>query len=325
VSGPILTVENLTVRLPARDGGGAILEEIAFEIASGEVLALVGESGCGKSMTALSLMRLVPKPLRLAENTRVMFDGHNIMDLSVPRMRALRGASISMIFQDPATSLNPVRTVGDQVSEGVRLHEKVNPRTARARVIEIFERTGIPDPASRFDAYPHQLSGGLKQRVLIAMALIMKPKILIADEPTTALDVTVQAQILELLRELRRDLGTAIVLIAHDLGVVNELADRVAVMYGGRIVEQGTRHELLKDPRHPYTQGLLRAIPSAGRRGEALQEMKGLVPLPGQGPMGCRFTARCPRAFEPCADIRPRRSSASVSHVAWCHALEDVR
>ncbi len=318
----LVAVENLTVSLPARDGGAAILEDVAFNISVGEVLALVGESGCGKSMTALSLMRLVPKPLRLAEGTRMVFDGEDIMSLPVPRMRALRGASISMIFQEPMTSLNPVRTVGDQVREAIRLHEKVPARQARSRVIEIFERTGIPDPVRRFDEYPHQLSGGLRQRVMIAMALVMRPRLLIADEPTTALDVTVQAQIMELLRELQRDLGTAILLITHDLGVVNELADQVAVMYGGRIVEHGTRREIMKQPQHPYTQGLLRAIPGAGRRNEALEEIEGMVPAPGEGPMGCRFATRCRQVFAPCADERPARTAASATHAAWCHALE---
>ena len=231
-------------------------------------------------------------------------------------MRAVRGAEAAMIFQEPMTSLNPVQTVGAQVVEAIRLHERVSAAAARARCVELFDRVGIPDAGERFDSYPHQLSGGLKQRVMIAMALSMQPKLLIADEPTTALDVTIQAQILELLREIRDRFGMAILLISHNLGVVNELADRVAVMYAGQVAEQGTREELLAHPRHPYTQRLLASIPSRTRRGEPLAEIPGVVPSPGEWPPGCRFTTRCHRAFEPCAGIVPGATRALRTHSA---------
>jgi len=323
VSRPLLQIENLGVTLIQGEDAVFIVEDVAFDISEGEVLALVGESGCGKSMTALAIMRLLPKPLGVTPASRIMFDGRDLCGSTVPEMRRVRGAEISMIFQEPMTSLNPVRTVGEQVSEAIRLHERVSSAQAKARVIDLFEKAGIPDPAQRFSAYPHQMSGGLKQRVMIAMALVMKPRLLIADEPTTALDVTVQAQILELLRDLQSEFGTAILLITHDLGVVNELADRVCVMYGGRLVEQGTRYELLATPRHPYTQGLLRSIPRADQRGGELNEIAGVVPAPGQGPMGCRFATRCPAVFAPCRDQRPRGITFSATQRAWCHALEE--
>jgi oligopeptide/dipeptide ABC transporter ATP-binding protein len=236
-------------------------------------------------------------------------------------MRAVRGAEAAMIFQEPMTSLNPVQTVGAQVVEAIRLHERVSAAGARARCVEMFERVGIPDADARFESFPHQLSGGLKQRVMIAMALSMQPKLLIADEPTTALDVTIQAQILELLREIRDRLGMAILLISHNLGVVNELADRIAVMYAGQVAEEGTRDELLAHPRHPYTQRLLASIPSRGRRGEPLAEIPGVVPSPGEWPAGCRFTSRCHRAFEPCATVVPVATPLSATHRAYCHAV----
>ncbi len=318
---PLIEIQGLGVEVGEPGRQVAIVEDVSFAIAPGEVMALVGESGCGKSMTALAIMRLVPRPLRISQGTRVVFDGENLLELSVPEMRDRRGEAISMIFQDPMTSLNPVITVGEQVAEAVRLHEAgVSEADVRKRVVDLFGRTGIPEPERRFATYPHQLSGGLKQRVMIAMALILRPRLLIADEPTTALDVTVQAQIIALLRELQTDFNTAILLITHDLGVVNELADRVAVMYAGRIVEQAPRVELLTNPSHPYTQGLLGAIPQAGGRGEALAEIAGVVPAPGEGPIGCRFATRCPISFEPCDDIRPETTEIRPGHDLWCHA-----
>jgi len=319
---PLLEISRLGVEVPIHDRPIPIVEDLSLMISAGEVLALVGESGCGKSMTALAIMRLVPKPLRIASGSEITFDGRPLLELSVPEMRAMRGDSISMIFQDPMSSLNPVRTVGDQVTEVIALHDhRVSRAEARKRTIALFERTGIPEPAARYDAYPHQLSGGLKQRVMIAMALIMQPRLLIADEPTTALDVTVQAQILELLRELQREFQTAILLITHDLGVVNELADRVAVMYGGRIAEEAERVDLLTTSRHPYTKGLLASIPHVDRRHADLTEIPGVVPVPGEGPMGCRFATRCPIAFAPCQDERPPAVDLGSNHCAWCHAV----
>jgi oligopeptide/dipeptide ABC transporter ATP-binding protein len=231
-----------------------------------------------------------------------------------------------MIFQEPMTSLNPVTTVGDQVMEAIELHSDISRDEARGRVMELFGLVGIPDPRSRFTAYPHQLSGGLKQRVMIAMAMAMRPRLLIADEPTTALDATIRAQILELLRDLSAKTGTAVLLITHDFGVVNEVADRVAVMYAGQIVEEGTRVELLSQPRHPYTQGLLRSIPKAEARGHRLEEIKGAVPRPGHWPSGCRFHTRCPFAFAPCSIEEPARTTVSSTQSASCHLVErDMR
>ena len=251
MSAPLLSVENLSVAFPGEAGPVRVVDRLTLSIATGETLALVGESGSGKSMTALAIMRLVPKPGRIEPEARVGFEGRELLSLSVPDMRAVRGAGIGMIFQEPMTSLNPVTTVGDQVLEAIELHTGLSRGEARSRVIELFGLVGIPDAKRRFGAYPHQLSGGLKQRVMIAMAMAMRPRLLIADEPTTALDATIRAQILELLRDLSAKTGTAVLLITHDFGVVNEVADRVAVMYAGQVVEEGKRAELLGRPRHP--------------------------------------------------------------------------
>jgi oligopeptide/dipeptide ABC transporter ATP-binding protein len=298
------------------------VDDSSFDIAEGEVLALVGESGCGKSMTALSVLRLVPRPGRVEADT-LRLCGRDVLELPVAEMRRLRGGQAAMIFQEPMTSLNPVQTAGAQVVEAIRLHERVGRREARARVVELFERVGIPDPGARIDAYPHQLSGGLKQRVMIAMALSLRPRLLIADEPTTALDVTIQAQILELMRELQRDLGTAILLITHDLGVVNELADRIAVMYAGCIVEEGTRKEVLAGASHPYTQGLLRSIPSRVPPGERLEEIPGVVPSPAEWPPGCRYSTRCPQVEARCRSDVPEAVRLSATRITRCHLVAD--
>ncbi len=316
-----IEVQDLAISFPGPSGRVTVIEDIGFQIAAGEVLALVGESGSGKSMTAFGCMRLVPKPGRI-DRGRVLLEGRDLLPLPVPDMRAVRGSGISMIFQEPMTSLSPVTTVGDQVIEAIRLHEKISKRGARARVVELFEQVGIPDATSRTSAYPHQLSGGLKQRVMIAMALSTRPRVLIADEPTTALDVTIQAQILELIRELQRETGTAILLITHDLGIVNELADRVAVMYAGRIVERAPRRTLLGAARHPYSQGLLRSMPALARPGQRLEEIPGVVPAPHEWPAGCRFSTRCPRAFEPCAGTVPEDRTQGEGHTAACFALD---
>jgi oligopeptide/dipeptide ABC transporter ATP-binding protein len=316
----LLEVEGLTTTFPADGGRLAVVEDVDLQLDAGEVLALVGESGCGKSITALSILRLVPRPGRV-EAGRIALAGRELQSLSVTEMRSVRGHEISMIFQEPMTSLNPVVTAGDQVVEAIRLHRRMSPKEARSRTAELFERVGIPDPVQRLDAYPHELSGGLKQRVMIAMALAAEPKLLIADEPTTALDVTIQAQILELLRELRDQLGTAILLITHDLGVVNELSDRVAVMYAGRVVEEGSRSDVLGAARHPYTQGLLRSIPALARRGEPLAEIPGTVPAPGEWPLGCRFQTRCPRVFDVCREEVPGAAQVGPGHLACCHAV----
>jgi oligopeptide/dipeptide ABC transporter ATP-binding protein len=321
VSEPLLEVRGLRTVFPEGDTRLPVVDDVDLSLSGGETLALVGESGSGKSMTALSILRLVPRPGRI-EAGRLRLAGRDVRALPVRELRSLRGREAAMIFQEPMTSLNPVMRCGDQVAEGLRLHERLAPRAARQRVLELFDQVGIPDPAERLDAYPHELSGGLKQRVMIAMALASRPRLLIADEPTTALDVTIQAQILELLARLRAELGMAILLITHDLGIVNELADRVAVMYAGRLVETGTREEVLASGRHPYTQGLLRSIPARAPRGARLAEIPGVVPPPREWGHACRFADRCPLVMAVCRRETPRPVVLSPSHVAHCFALE---
>jgi len=321
---PLLEVSDLTTSFPSGETEIPVVDEVSFSIESGEVLALVGESGCGKSMTALSIMRLVPKPGGIRHGQIVM-NGRDVRALSIPEIRRLRGHEISMIFQEPMTSLNPVVTVGKQVVEAIQLHDSADRASARKRTVELFERVGIPDASERFDAYPHQLSGGLKQRVMIAMALSTRPALLIADEPTTALDVTIQAQILELLRELQRETGMSILLITHDLGVVNELADRVAVMYAGRVVETGTRLDLLSAPVHPYTQVLLRSNPALCQPGQRLPEIPGVVPPATEWPAGCRFANRCERVIEVCEREIPEATRIGETQFACCHAVAEER
>jgi peptide/nickel transport system ATP-binding protein len=317
----LLQIEHLGVSFPGERKRMRVVDGVCLSIAEGETLALVGESGSGKSLTALAIMRLVPRPGTIDAGSRIRFEDRDLLTLPVPHMRAVRGAKIGMIFQEPQTSLNPVTTVGAQLIECIRLHAAVSAATARERVLELMAQVGIPDPPSRFEAYPHQLSGGLKQRVMIAMAMAMRPRLLIADEPTTALDATIRAQILQLLRDMSATTGTAVLLVTHDFGVVNEAADRVAVMYAGSIVEQGTRAELLSRPRHPYTQGLLRSVPRPSSRGRKLEEIKGAVPRPGHWPKGCRFHPRCPARFAPCAQLEPMRTEVSATQAAWCHLV----
>lgn len=318
----LLEVENLEVSFPGEEGRVSVTDGINLQLDEGEVLALVGESGCGKSLTALSIMRLIPKPGRIEPPSSIQFNGTDILALPVPAMRKVRGGQIAMIFQEPMTALSPVKTVGSQVVEAIRLHRKVSKRQAAAETIEMFERVGIPDAAARFQTYPHQLSGGLLQRVMIAMAVSMRPALLIADEPTTALDVTVQAQILDLLLDLKDDIGTAILLITHNLGVVNQISDRVAVMYAGHIVEEGPRKNILGQPAHPYTQGLIASIPQAVARGERLNEIPGTVPRAGQWPNGCRFANRCQLASAVCHTSAPPEVTLSAAHVAHCHEID---
>jgi oligopeptide/dipeptide ABC transporter ATP-binding protein len=305
VSEVVLEVRDLVTSFPSDGGRAAVVDGVSFEVRAGEVLALVGESGCGKSVTALSILRLVPRPGRV-EAGSVRIAGRDVLSLSVHEMRSLRGHEAAMIFQEPMA---------------IRLHERVSVQAARLRAVGLFEQVRIPDAAARIDAYPHELSGGLKQRVMIAMALALRPRLLIADEPTTALDVTIQAQILELLRELQRETGTAILLITHDLGVVNELADRIDVMYAGRLAEEGSREQVLGAARHPYTRGLLRSIPSLARHGEPLAEIAGVVPAPDEWPAGCRFASRCPVALDFCAAEPPPAVGLAGGQLARCHVV----
>jgi peptide/nickel transport system permease protein len=297
---PLLTVSGLTVEFVTEAGPVTVVEDVGFSVAPGEVLGIVGESGSGKSVTSLSIMRLIPSPPGRIVRGSVVFDGRDLLTLPFAEMRKVRGNDISMVFQDPMTSLNPAYTVGNLLGEAVRLHQDVNRAGARARALELLELVGIPDPKRRLDDYPHQLSGGMRQRVLIAMALSSRPRLLIADEPTTALDVTVQAQILDLLRSLQAEFGMAIIFVTHDLGVVADLCDRVLVMYAGQVVEQATVTDLFDRPRHPYTQGLLRAMPQVAGRSERLVSIRGTVPPPTALPAGCRFHPRCDHATDAC-------------------------
>ena len=320
---PLLEIRDLVTEFRTEHGTVRAVDGVSFEIAPRATLGVVGESGCGKSVTALSIMRLVASPPGRIAGGTVKYAGVDLLALRPAEMRAIRGNRIAMIFQEPMTSLNPVFTVGDQVGEAVRQHQARSRREARAQAIEMFRRVGIPSPEDRVDAYPHQLSGGMRQRVMIAMALACRPDLLIADEPTTALDVTIQAQILDLLRSLQRELGMSILLITHDLGVVAETCDEVLVMYAGRIVERAPTPALFAAPRHHYTAGLLRSVPSygegaAGAGRARLQEIAGIVPALNALPAGCKFVDRCPAAAALCRTEEPPLAALGASWVR-CH------
>ena len=318
----LLKVSSLTTVFDLPGGPVPAVDDVSFEVRVGETLGLVGESGCGKTMTALSIMRLVQPPGRIA-NGSVTFKGRSLLEIPESEMRAVRGADISLIFQEPMTALNPVFTIGYQIAEALLVHDRATRRDARARAIELLDLVRISDPASRARDYPHQLSGGQRQRVLIAMALACKPALVIADEPTTALDVTIQAQILDLLREMKSALNVSVLLITHDLGVIAEMADRVAVMYAGRIVEEGPVRSILRSPRHPYTRGLLASIPGT-QTGKRLQAIGGSVPSLDRLPPGCAFEPRCPDRFEPCSSARPMEVMVDDDHRVRCY-LHDGR
>jgi peptide/nickel transport system ATP-binding protein/oligopeptide transport system ATP-binding protein len=298
----LLAVERLTTVFDLPAGVAPAVIDVSFHVDAGETLCLVGESGSGKSVTAMSIMRLVQRPGRIAGGS-ILFKGRDLLTLDERAMQKIRGAEIGLVFQEPMAALNPVFTIGNQIEETLAVHGIARGRASRDRAVELLESVSMPDAARRVREYPHQLSGGLRQRALIALALACNPSLLIADEPTTALDVTIQAQILDLLRDLQERFRLALLLITHDLGVVAEMADRVAVMYAGRIVEQSTVRELFRDPRHPYTRGLLASIPG-GARGSKLQAIQGTVPPLGKLPPGCSFAPRCPSRFEPCATRR---------------------
>jgi oligopeptide/dipeptide ABC transporter ATP-binding protein len=320
--GPILQVENLRTWFTTETGVARAVDGVSFHVNPGETLGIVGESGSGKSVTSLSVMRLIPTPPgKIQEGSRILFRGEDggmedLAQATEARMRQIRGNDIAMIFQEPMTSLNPVFTVGDQIIESLRLHQGLGKKAARDRAIEMLQLVGIPIPHQRVDEYPHQLSGGMRQRVMIAMALACDPKLLIADEPTTALDVTIQAQILELLNKLQSELGMSIILITHDLGVVAETCDRVIVMYAGQVFEEGPVDDVFHDPQNPYTEGLLRSMPKLGGEKERLAVIPGVVPAPTNWPVGCRFHDRCPYGWEktekeapPLFDIGPGRKN----------------
>jgi oligopeptide/dipeptide ABC transporter ATP-binding protein len=306
-NGTLLSVENVSTHFFTEEGVAKAVQEVSFSIKKGKTFALVGESGCGKSVTALSIMRLVPAPPGKIISGKIAFGNRDLLQLSEKRMRAIRGNKIAMIFQEPMTSLNPVYTVGNQIVETIRLHQRKNTNQAWADAVEMLRKAGIADPQQRVHEYPHQMSGGMRQRVMIAMAISCKPQLLIADEPTTALDVTIQAQILDLLDELQKQNGMSVLLITHDLGVVAERADDVAVMYASRIVEVADSQRLFAEPLHPYTQGLLKSLPRLGFSAKRLPTISGIVPEPLHFPAGCKFHPRCPigRDDSRCQTVEP--------------------
>jgi peptide/nickel transport system ATP-binding protein len=318
---PLLQVQDLRVHYPGVRGTVRAVDGVSFSLEHGETFALVGESGCGKTATGLAVMRLV-EPGVIAGG-RLLFEERELTLLSEAEMRRVRGARIGMVFQEPAAALNPVMRIGPQVSEALRVHRKISRKEARAEAVRLLRLVRLPDAERQARAYPHELSGGMSQRVMLAIALSCSPALLIADEPTTALDVTIQAQILELLRGLREESRLTMLLITHDLGVVAEIADRVAVMYAGRIVEEAAVAEIFEAPRHPYTQGLLRSLPGRSKTKERrLQTLPGAVPDPENPPSGCRFHPRCPEAFAPCAVREPRETQLSADHRVACFLHE---
>ncbi len=317
----LLEVADLRVHLFTKNGIVRAVDGISFTVEAGRSLGIVGESGCGKTMTALALMRLIPAPPARIVSGTIQFNGEDVVTMDAARLRALRGGDIAMIYQDPMTTLNPVFTVGEQIAESVRLHRRDTHTAAAKRATEMLRRVGIPDPDRIARAYPHQLSGGMRQRAVIGMALACDPKLLIADEPTTALDVTIQAQILDLLRRLQGELGTAIILITHDLGVTADLVDDVMVMYAGKLVERAEVRWLFADPRHPYTRGLLRSVPSLEMREHRLRTIEGSVPPAFAMPQGCRFNPRCALVRDECRDQEPPLIDVGHGTQAACWAL----
>ena len=313
----LLRVENLRTYFHTGEGVVRAADGVSFELRAGETLGLVGESGCGKTVTGLSIMRLVDPPGRVEPGSRILMRGNDLTELSEERMRRIRGNEISMIFQEPMTSLNPVWPVGDQIVEAVRLHRRASKREARERVVEMLALVGIPNPESRAKSYPHELSGGLRQRAMIAMALACEPDLLIADEPTTALDVTIQAEIIDLLGDLQARLGMGMIFVSHDLGVVAQIADQIAVMYAGQIVERASATELFQSPKHPYSEGLLRAVPRIDHRSPRLAVIPGKVPAARNWPQGCRFHPRCPYAWGRCHQEPPPLLGARRLSRCW--------
>jgi peptide/nickel transport system ATP-binding protein len=317
---PLLRIEHLRVEFPTRRGTLTAVDDVSFDIGEGEVLGVVGESGAGKSITGAAIIGLVEPPGRIAGG-RILFDGERIDDLPHERMRRIRGRRIGTIFQDPLTSLNPLYTIGRQLIETIQTHTALGANEARQRAIELLAEVGIPSAQQRIEHYPHQFSGGMRQRVVIALALCANPRLVVADEPTTALDVSIQAQIITLLKKLCREHGTAVMLITHDMGVIAETADRVAVMYAGRVVEVGPLREVVKHPRHPYTVGLMGSIPSVHRRSERLTQIDGSMPRLTQIPAGCAFNPRCAQAFARCRRERPELiADGATSSACWLHA-----
>jgi oligopeptide/dipeptide ABC transporter ATP-binding protein len=317
----LLEIRNLKTYFDVRGGVLKAVDDVSLTLDAGETLGLVGESGCGKSVTASSVMRLIPMPPGRIAGGEILFDGVDLLRLPEREMRKIRGCRISMIFQEPMTSLNPVFTVGDQVAEAITLHERLSQKEARDRVVEAFRLVRIPAPESRVDDYPHQMSGGMRQRVMIAMALACRPKLMIADEPTTALDVTIQAQILELMDQLKKETGASILFITHDLGVIAEMAQKVIVMYAGKIMEGADVDTLFSEPKHPYTIGLMSSIPvlGIGKRERRLSTIPGVVPSLFKLPRGCLFNDRCTQTLEACGEVEPPLVDFGNGHIVRCH------
>jgi len=323
----VLEVKGLTVHFRNEDKEVPVVRGISFRVKKGETLGLVGESGCGKSVTSLSIMRLIPTPPGKIVSGEILFKGTNLLALKEKQMNQIRGNKISMIFQEPMTSLTPVFTIGRQLDEGILLHTNCSRKEARERSLEMLKLVGIPRAEQIYDSFPHELSGGMRQRVMIAMALACNPQLLIADEPTTALDVTIQAQILDLMRQLKNKMGTSILFITHDLGVVAEMCDRVIVMYAGEIVEEASVETLFHDPKHPYTRGLMESIPKLGEKKKRLYSIRGQVPAPGTVITGCRFQDRCDHVMERCKREHPELRESGNGHACrcWLYAEEEVR
>lgn len=317
----LLEVKNLSTYFYTEDGISRAVDGVDFEIGEREILGLAGESACGKTVTALSILRLVSPPGRIVGG-EVLYKGKDLLKYSVDEMRKIRGKEISMVFQEPTTSLNPVFTIGDQITEALILHQQLKRKEAQKKAVQLLNLVNIPSPESRIHDYPHNLSGGMKQRAMIAMALSCNPSLLIADEPTTALDVTIQAQILELLKELQKRLKMSILLITHNLGIISQVANRVVIMYAGRIVEQGTTEEILKRPLHPYTKGLLESIPRIETTQKRLPTIEGMIPKPIQWPLGCRFHPRCPVKLSICSEKEPEMREVAPGHRVRCHLVE---
>ena len=322
---PILQLKDLRTHFRMEDGIAKAVDGVNYEIFPGETLSVVGESGSGKSVTALSVMGLIPCPPGIEAGGEILFEGKDLRKATEAERRAIRGDQIAMIFQEPMTSLNPVYTVGEQIGEALRLHKGMSKREAWEYSVEMLDKVGIPKPGQRVDEYPHQMSGGMRQRVMIAMALSCDPRLLIADEPTTALDVTIQAQILDLMNKLQEDFGTSILFITHDLGVVAEVSDHVAVMYAGKVVEYADVMTLYNAPQHPYTIGLFKSLPDIDSDEQKLEVIPGVVPSPLEFPSGCRFRNRCAFANERCGAEEPLLRTVGAGHTVACHAVEEAR
>ncbi|HLB25794.1 MAG TPA: ABC transporter ATP-binding protein [Nitrospirota bacterium] len=320
---PLLSIKDLRTQFRTREGSFLAVDGISFDVFPGEILGLVGESGCGKSVTALSILRILPDPPGKVAGGEIFFEGRDLLKVPEPEMRKVRGGRIGMVFQEPMTSLNPVFTVGDQVAEALIVHKAMKRDASLRKTAELFDLVGLPEPARLLGQYPHQLSGGMRQRVMIAMAISCGPSLLIADEPTTALDVTIQAQILELINDIRKKLGMAVVLITHDLGIIAQMADRVSVMYAGRIVEQAKTDDIFYDPLHPYTEGLLASIPKPGEKLRRLKAIPGMVPKITELPPGCKFLPRCPYAKPEYGEAEPELKEVKPGHWARCYRAQE--